>query len=79
MTRAVDYKRTAFELSLIGADDVVRSFNDFMEYVYFSIQTPNNNSIPAKFLSLWAAFLLQIRKNVGNPDTKLTPTDMLRS
>ena len=75
---SVDHKRTAFEFSLIGADDVVRSFNDFMQYLY-SFDPDTQQPDPAKFLSLWGAFLLQIRKDVGPPDTKLTPVDMLRS
>ena len=76
---SVEYKRTAFEFSLIGADDVVRSFNNFMEYVYSIDSNTQQQLDPAKFMYLWGDFLLQIRKNVGNPDTKLTSTDMLRS
>jgi putative addiction module component (TIGR02574 family) len=29
-----EYKRTDFEFSLIGADEVVKSFNNLMQYAY---------------------------------------------
>ena len=74
-----EYKRTSFQLSLIGGDDVVRSFNDFMQYLYSMGMETQQQLDPVKWMNLWGVFLLQIRKNVGNPDTKLTPTDMLRS
>ena len=74
-----EYKRTSFQLSLIGGDDVVRSFNDFMQYLYSMGMETQQQLDPVKWMNLWGVFLLQIRKNVGNPDTKLTPADMLRS
>ena len=76
---SVDYKRTAFEFSLIGADDVVRSFNDLMQYMYTFDVDAGGKLDPQKLMRLWGAFLLEIRRNVGNPDTKLTAADMLRS
>lgn len=76
---SVEYKRTAFEFSLIGADDVVRSFNDLMQYVYSFDAEADEKPDPSELMRLWGAFLLEIRRNVGNPKTKLTPADMLRS
>ena len=76
---SVEYKRTAFEFSLIGADDVVRSFNDLMQYVYSFNAETDEKPDPSELMRLWGAFLLEIRRNVGNPKTKLTPADMLRS
>ncbi len=76
---SVEYKRTAFDFSLIGADDVVRSFNDLMQYVYSFDAEADEKPDPSKLMRLWGAFLLEIRRNVGNPKTKLTPADMLRS
>ena len=75
----VKYKRTAFEFSLIGSDDVVKSFNDFMQYIYSLDSIPEENFDPIKYLYLWGDFMLHIRRNVGNPKTKLMPSDMLRS
>ncbi len=76
---SVEYRRTAFEFSLIGADDVVRSFNDLMQYVYSFDAEADEKPNPSELMRLWGAFLLEIRRNVGNPKTKLTPADMLRS
>ena len=76
---SVEYKRTAFDFSLIGADDVVRSFNDLMQYVYSFDAEADEKPDPSELLRLWGAFLLEIRRSVGNPKTKLTPADMLRS
>ncbi len=76
---SVEYKRTAFDFSLIGADDVVRSFNDLMQYVYSFDAEADEKLDPSQLLRLWGAFLLEIRRSVGNPKTKLTPADMLRS
>jgi len=78
-----EYKNTSFQFSLIGADDVVKSFNNLMQYVY-SLESPEEKNIegtadPSKLMRLWGEFLLEIRRNVGNPKTKLTPADMLRS
>ena len=76
---SLEYKRTAFEFSLIGADDVVRSFNDLMQYVYSFDAEAGEKPDVSKLMRLWGAFLLEIRRNVGNPKTKLAPADMLRS
>jgi hypothetical protein len=76
---SVEYKRTAFEFSLIGADDVVKSFNALMQYVYSLDAEAEEKPDPTELIRLWGAFLLEIRRNVGDPKTKLLPVDMLRS
>lgn len=76
---SVEYKRTAFEFSMIGVDEVVRSFNDLMQYVYSFDAETDEKPDPSELMRLWGGFLLEIRRNVGNPKTKLTPADMLRS
>jgi hypothetical protein len=76
---SVEYKRTAFEFSLIGADDVVKSFNDLMQYVYRLEVEAEEKRNPRELLRLWGVFLLEIRRNVGSPKTRLTATEMLRS
>jgi hypothetical protein len=76
---SVQYKRTAFEFSLIGADDVVRSFNELMQYVYSFDTEADEKPDSGQLMRRWGAFLLEIRRNVGNPKTKLSPADMLRS
>lgn len=73
---SVEYKRTAFEFSLIAADTVVTSFNDLMQCVYR--QGADGKSDAKELMRLWAAFLVELRRNVGDPNTKLSPADMLR-
>lgn len=75
---SVDYKRTAFEFSLIGSDDVVKSFNNMMQHLYSTDPSEGGTPDPGGLLRLWGEFLLEIRKDVGDPKTKLTSTDMLR-
>jgi hypothetical protein len=76
---SLDYKRTAFEFSLIGGDEVVRSFNKLMQYVYSFDSTVGEKPDTRELLHLWGSFLLEIRRNVGSPKTQLSPADMLRS
>jgi len=76
---SVEYKRTAFEFSLIGVDDVVQAFNDLMQYVYSFDAEADKRPDSSELMLRWGRFLLEIRRNVGNSKTKLTPADMLRS
>ncbi len=72
-----DYRKKAFEFTLIGDDDVVHAFNDMMQHA-FKAESENNNVNPAQMMKLWGDFLLEIRKSVNNPNTSLTNKDMLR-
>lgn len=79
---SLEYKRTSFEFSLIGADGVVRSFNDLIQYVFSMEENTSQSSEdddPTKLMRLWGKFLLEIRRNLGNPKTKLTAAEMLSS
>ena len=51
-----EYKRTSFQLSLIGGDDVVRSFNDFMQYLYSMGMETQQQLDPVKWMNLWGFF-----------------------
>ena len=75
---SLDYKRTAFQFNMIGADEVVRSFNAMMQYMFRFDADAEEKPDPRELMQLWGSFLLEIRKNVGNPNSKLTATDMLR-
>ena len=68
-----EYKQTAFKLSLIGSDDVLRSFNNLMQYFY-NEDTKKNSK---EFMVLFGTLLLEIRKSVGNQNTDLEPLEML--
>lgn len=74
-----EYRRNAFEFSLIGSDDVVRAFNGMMQYVFlFDEGQGGTPPDPKKMMQLWGAFLLEIRRSVGDSKTTLTERDMLR-
>jgi len=76
--KSFDYKKTAFELNLYGSDDVVNSFNKYMEYFY-NRSGNNSNEETKSFLIVFGNLLLSIRKDLGNKKTKLKRKDMLRS
>lgn len=71
---SADYRKTSFELMLIGSDQVVQAYNDFFQYLY---KNPDNPS-PHKILEQFGNVVLQIRKDLGNSHTKLERKDMLR-
>jgi len=71
-----EYRKTAFELSLVGSDDVVRAYNDLMQHTYKSEQSGEGSVV--EMMRLWGALLLAIRRSLGNKTTKLDRLDMLR-
>lgn len=70
-----EYRKTAFDLNLVGADDVVKAYNAMMQYVYNP--GPSGPS-PKEMMRLWGALILEIRKSLGNPSKDLDEWDMLR-
>jgi hypothetical protein len=77
MIKSFDYKKTAFDLNLFGSDEVVRSYNNFMQYMYKHELSGIQDT--KEMLRLWGELLLEIRKSLGNKKTKLTEFDMLKS
>ena len=74
-----DYKKTAFEFTLLGSDDVVKSFNSLMVFFYNAQKIGKDNIQPREMIARWGKFLLELRKSLGNPKTALSEIDMLRS
>lgn len=72
-----DYKKSAFELSLIGSDQVVLAFNDMM-HLYYTAEREGRQVGAKEMLDYWGRLLLEIRKSVGDPNTKLHRREMLR-
>ena len=72
-----DYRKTAFELVLLGSDEVVRAYNDLMQYTYRADRTESQH--PYRLLTLWGELLLQIRKSLVSKRTRLKGLDMLKS
>lgn len=76
--QSFNWRRSAFEFSLIGSDGVVQAFNTMMQYIYRLDPSSGHQSDAAELMRLWGAFLLEIRKSVGDPKTSLSPIDMLK-
>ncbi len=71
-----DYKKTAFDLNLIGSDEVVQAYNKMIQHAYKAEETGKQD--PKEMMHLWGSLLLEIRKSLGNKNTKLDEWDMLR-
>ncbi len=76
---SLDYRKQAFRLSLVGSDEVVRAYNNLMQYFYQQEQQiSTSNEMKAKdIMALLGAFLLEVRKSTGNETTRLNNWDML--
>jgi hypothetical protein len=72
-----DYRKTAFDLTLIGSDDVVGAYNALMKHSYDAERTGKQNT--KELMRLWGKLLLEIRRSLGNKKTKLDVKDMLRA
>ena len=72
-----EYRLKALEFNLLGSDDVVKSFNALMQHIYNAGNTGAED--PKELMRLWGGLILEIRKNVGDPKTKLTDVDMLKA
>lgn len=70
-----DYRKTSFEFSLVGSDEVVKAYNDLMQYSFKSEAAGTQNA--SAMMRHWGTLLLEIRKNLGNKRTKLSNLDML--
>lgn len=71
-----EYRKTAFELNLIGSDDVIIAYNNLMLHA-FEAESAGEKK-PVDILGLWGKLLLEIRRNLGNKNTKLDEWDMLK-
>lgn len=76
---SLEYKQAAFKLSLIGSDNVLRSYNNLMQFFYERGNSPeaSQSVSPMEMISLFGNLLLEIRKSVGNESTDLNKFEML--
>jgi hypothetical protein len=76
---SLEYRRRGFQMSLMGSDEVVRSYNELLQYFYDRAEEPSNPSsdVLVEMLELLGNFLLEIRRSMGNEDTKLEAWDMI--
>jgi hypothetical protein len=68
------YKHLEFKLFLIGSDGVVQAYNRLKKHYYSQNENPDPES-GKKAITLVAKLIAEIRKSVGNEDTKMTYKD----
>lgn len=71
---SVAYRKAGFNLITFGSDDMVNAYNEMMQAFYKGEADVDPKLTMKKF----AAFLLSIRKDVYNKNTKLEEWDMLK-
>lgn len=74
---SIEYRRTIFELGLVGSDEVNVSLGEFMQY-FFKIERKGESPEAKRIMFLWGDLLLSIRRDLGSKGTKLSNRDMLR-
>lgn len=73
----LEYRKLGFQLSLMGSDAVVKSYNDLMQYFYsLEEKKQGNGDFLKEMLELLGTFLLEIRRSMGNEATSLDHWDM---
>jgi hypothetical protein len=79
MILSLDYKRNGFKLALMGSDNVVRAFNELMQYIYAQPKITDETKAEhtLKLMNILGTLLLEIRRSVGNETTKLDNLEML--
>ena len=73
----LEYRITSSRLSLIGSDPVVSSYNNLMQHAFSLTDNPSSINDPSEMISLLGNLLLEIRRSMGNEDTKLDNWAML--
>jgi hypothetical protein len=68
---SLQYRKTVFKMSLIGADKVINAYNSLMKSFH---PTPPTES---DFADKLGTLLLEIRKSMGNETTSLSNWDVL--
>lgn len=71
---SVEYKTAAFNLMTFGSDEMVQAYNSMMQS-FFKSEVDQD---PKKVLGKFAIFLLSVRKDVFDKNTKLEKWDMLK-
>ena len=78
LLKSYEYRKASFELNFWGSDNVIRSFNNLMQFIYKK-NIEKDDSYNEQLLFLFGNFLLEIRKDFGNNKTELDAYDMLKS
>lgn len=76
-----EYKQTAFKLCLLGSHEVVKAYNNLIEFTTLP-KDQNQKDDNQIIILLYATLLLKIRKNLGSKNTllkRLNEKDMLKT
>lgn len=75
---SLSYRQHAFRMSLVGDDRVVKAYNKLMQHFF---QTDPEQGSELKHVktvvALLGTFLLEVRRSMGNEETKLDNWEML--
>lgn len=71
---SVNYRKAGFNLITFGSDEMVTAYNNMMQSFYKN----ETETDPKKTMKKFAQFLLSVRKDVYNKNTKLKDWDMLK-
>ena len=75
---SAEYRRVGFKLSLVANDEVVRCYKKLMQFFYHTEEDQRSLSIKTShWISLMADLLLEIRKSMGNEQSKLNSWEMI--
>ena len=80
---SLKYRQAAFKLTLFANDGVVKAYNELMQFSYKMESTAESseghdpNATSLQILGVFGAFLLEIRKSVGNEASSLSNFEML--
>ncbi len=72
--RSYEYRKTVFELTMFGSDEVVRAYNAMFQHIYRADESEQD---PREMMRLWGLVLLAIRRSGANPRSRLDEWDML--
>ncbi|MGL1437375.1 hypothetical protein ACSTIH_23155, partial [Vibrio parahaemolyticus] len=72
----LEYRRLGFKLALMANDEVVKAYNDMMQYLYNMSENGQPENFLKDMMKLLGTFLVEIRKSMGNEATKLDYWDM---
>ena len=73
---SLSYRQTAFKLALMGSDDVVKSYNNLMQFFFNQDPEQKADENIRRMLELLGNFLLEIRRSVVNEKTSLSNLEM---
>ncbi len=71
---SIEYKQAAFNLITFGSDEMVESYNDMKQSLFKKEHKKDLKSILKNF----GKFILSIRKDIHDKNTKLNEWDMLK-